>query len=451
MKKFFSMMMIAAAAFTFAACDETLDTPDGPVQGGQLATPELTETHTETSITVSWAAVENAEAYAVNMKGKTYNTEALSYTFENLNAGTYDIRVMAKAEGYKDSEFAKISVTITGATSVDWFTQTVANSEEDAEKGIYPYNTIDFIWQGTGVADIRYGLFVTADLEGVSDKEIKDNLQSIASDQSAAVIAEINGDGFYGQFGPGLNANTEYSLYVEVTNNDGLEFFTVNTIATENFDIPAETQAWIGEWNATTSQVVSMGVDDAGQIVYDLYAQAHNFTFTIAASSSSPNMVVVDGLSVLGEGYPVAGYVEGNTLTIVTNAYLGQNAGAYIYWLPCLAIEGQLYGINVFDSEVPAHVLTMAEDGTVTGETGKFDVSYSDGTTAVAEVICTEVFGISEKGYLQFFIEEFPAVYRAGAMEVAKAATPTAKALNREAKNLPVMTTSATPSSLVLR
>ena len=86
MKKFFSLMMIAAA-FVFAACGENPEGPDAPVKGGKLATPELSETHTETSITVSWGAVENAEAYIVNLSGKTYNTEACEYTFENLNAG----------------------------------------------------------------------------------------------------------------------------------------------------------------------------------------------------------------------------------------------------------------------------------------------------------------------------------------------------------------------------
>ena len=67
MKKFFSMMMIAAAVFAFAACEKTGDEPGnntgGGNKGGKLATPELTETHTETTITVAWGAVENAESY----------------------------------------------------------------------------------------------------------------------------------------------------------------------------------------------------------------------------------------------------------------------------------------------------------------------------------------------------------------------------------------------------
>ena len=85
----------------------------------------------------------------------------------------------------------------------------------------------------------------------------------------------------------------------------------------------------------------------------------------------------------------------------------------------------------------------MAEDGTVTGETGKFGVRFNDGTEAEAEVVSTDVFVITPKNLLSFpGIEEFPAVYRAGAMEVTKAATPTAKVLNKPAKNYSLMNTS---------
>ena len=133
------MMMAFAAVFALTACGE--DTPGGDNTGGngggnngaKLATPELSETHTETSITVSWGAIENAEVYVVNFDGKNYTTEQLTYTFENVNAGNYTIRVVARAEGYKDSDPAKINVTITGATEVDWFTQTVSLPAAEGE------------------------------------------------------------------------------------------------------------------------------------------------------------------------------------------------------------------------------------------------------------------------------------------------------------------------------
>ncbi|MBE6202689.1 MAG: hypothetical protein E7135_03440 [Rikenellaceae bacterium] len=444
MKKFFSMMMACAAVFALTACGE--DTPGGTGggggnKGGKLATPEVTETHTETSITVSWGAVENAEAYIVNLAGKTYNTEACEYTFDNLNAGKYTIRVGAKAEGYEDSDLAKIEVTLTGATSVDWFTQTLSLPavDETVDYGngqvvVYqPYNAVKVLWKGTGVADIKYALFETAALEGVADLQIKGNMNTF-EDINGALELINSADGLEVIYG-GLSGSTSYTACVLVENEAGQEFFTKEEITTEGFDVPAETQAWLGSWNAKTSQVIS--IDNQGKGV--LSAKDETFTLTIAASATAPDMVVIDGLSVLGEDNPAVGYVVENTLTIATNFSIGADANGITYmWLPFVAVDGQLLGLNNFGGEVPAHVLTMAEDGTVTGETGKFGVRFEDGTEAQAEVVCTELYGVDQQGQLYFFIESFPAVFRAGAMEVTKAATPTAKVLNKEARNFPM-------------
>ena len=445
------MMMACAAVFALTACGE--DTPAGTGggggnKGGKLATPEVTETHTETSITVSWGAVENAEAYIVNLTGKTYNTEACEYTFDNLNAGKYTIRVGAKAEGYEDSDLAKIEVTLTGATSVDWFTQTISLPEVDetvdygnGQVVVYqPYNAVKVLWKGTGVADIKYALFETAALEGVADLQIKGNMNTF-EDINGALELINSADGLEVIYG-GLSGSTSYTACVLVENEAGQEFFTKEEITTEGFDVPAETQAWLGSWNAKTSQIIT--IDDKGNGV--LSAKDETFTLTIAASTTAPDMVVIDGLSVLGEDNPTIGYVTDNTLTIATNFSIGSDASGVSYmWLPYVAVDGQLLGLNDFGGEVPAHVLTMAEDGTVTGETGKFGVKFNDGTEAEAEVVCTELYGVNEQNQLLFFIEAFPAVYRAGAMEVTKAATPTAKVLNKEAKSYPM-----TLSSVVL-
>lgn len=445
------MMMACAAVFALTACGE--DTPAGTGggggnKGGKLATPEVTETHTETSITVSWGAVENAEAYIVNLAGKTYNTEACEYTFDNLNAGKYTIRVGAKAEGYEDSDLAKIEVTLTGATSVDWFTQTLSLPavDETVDYGngqvvVYqPYNAVKVLWKGTGVADIKYALFETAALEGVADLQIKGNMNTF-EDINGALELINSAEGLEVIYG-GLSGSTSYTACVLVENEAGQEFFTKEEITTEGFDVPTETQAWLGSWNAKTSQVIT--IDDKGNGV--LSDKENSFTLTISASTTAPDMVVIDGLSVLGEDNPTIGYVTDNTLTIATNFSIGSDASGVSYmWLPYVAVDGQLLGLNDFGGEVPAHVLTMAEDGTVTGETGKFGVKFNDGTEAEAEVVCTELYGVNEQNQLLFFIEAFPAVYRAGAMEVTKAATPTAKVLNKEAKSYPM-----TLSSVVL-
>lgn len=438
MKKFFSMMMIAAAVFAFAACEKTGEddgTTGGGNKGGKLATPELAETHTETSFTLTWGAVENAEAYMLNLDGKFYNTEECSYTFDNLNAGSYTVRVKATAEGYEESDWAKITVSLTGATSVDWFTQTLSLPEVDetidygnGQVATYqPYNGVKALWQGTGVSDFKYALYETARIEEASDAQIKANLTTF-DDINGALELINSAEGLEVIFG-GCAANTSYTAYVLVTNEAGQEFFTHNEITTEGFETPAETQAWIGTWNAKTSQVIS--IDDTGKGT--LSAQEQTFNFTVSASATDPYVVVIDGLSVLGEDNPTIGYVGENTLTIMTSFSIGTDANGIEYmWLPYVYLDGELAGLNNFGAEVPAHFLTMAEDGTVTGETGKFEAKYNDGTAVDVEVISSEVYGVNGDGLIYFFIESFPAVYRAGAMEVTKAAAPTAKILNNK-------------------
>ncbi|MEE1167861.1 MAG: hypothetical protein UHS52_02440, partial [Alistipes sp.] len=70
MKKFFSMIMIAAAALSFAACsekngnDEPNNGGNGGGNGSKLETPapEVAEKG-DTWFTISWEAVANADSY----------------------------------------------------------------------------------------------------------------------------------------------------------------------------------------------------------------------------------------------------------------------------------------------------------------------------------------------------------------------------------------------------
>ena len=73
MKKFFSMMLIAAAALSFAAC-EPENPQDKPNTGAKLETPAPTAEAGETYIVVSWEAITGADSYTLNLKGKNYTT-----------------------------------------------------------------------------------------------------------------------------------------------------------------------------------------------------------------------------------------------------------------------------------------------------------------------------------------------------------------------------------------
>ncbi|MBO5856471.1 MAG: fibronectin type III domain-containing protein [Alistipes sp.] len=304
MKKFFSMMAVLAAMFAFVACTEGTDEPqDEPQKGGKLATPELSETHTETSFTISWNAVSGADAYMVNFDGKNYTTAELSYTFENLNAGEYTVRVKATGAGYDDSDNAKIVVTLTGITEADWFSQEVFLAE-DAEEGITKYNAVWFTWKGTGVADLQYALFETASLEGATDADIKGALNSISGDQLSNILAYVNSaEGFTSVFSP-VDGSTSYTLCTLVEDANGIEFLTKSEITTEQAELTEATKRWIGTYSAQTNQMVDIAAETIAPV-----DKVTNFTFTVEATPGTADEVDVYGLSELDPELPAYGYV----------------------------------------------------------------------------------------------------------------------------------------------
>ena len=82
----------------------------------QLTTPTgLEATSTANEVTVNWVAVANATSYDVTCGAELKNVTGTTATFDGLDAGTtYNISVVAKAEGYKDSVAETSTVTTTG-------------------------------------------------------------------------------------------------------------------------------------------------------------------------------------------------------------------------------------------------------------------------------------------------------------------------------------------------
>lgn len=437
MKKFFSMMMIAAAAISFAACGE--DTPDGPVNptpnGSKLETPapEATEV-AETSFTIAWEAVANADSYTVNLKGKNYTTAETSYKFENMNAGEYTVRVKATGEGYKDSDFGQVVVTLTGATSVDWFQSSVAPAEENPEKGYGPYNAVAFTWKGTGVKSLSYGLYVSEGLMGVGDDTIKDALTAIGAEDLAVVNSA---EGLSAVIGP-ISGGTTYTMCLLVTNESGIEFFSKEEVTTETAEASAEAMAWAGTWTVNSTQKYSIDQNGEGTVIDG----ADTFTVNITTSPNDPDEVVIDGWSVLGEGFTTYGSVEGDTLYILNGTYLGegqdQNGQPFgYYWVGWydfgLSIDGYPSNIATLDGETATSTNAM---------------TFYDENNNEVPVVCfaSDVFGVTETGGLLFFVEAFPGVYRTGDMTWTKSAA--AQATSIDALNL---NHKAIMSSVVLR
>ncbi len=431
MKKFFSMMMIAAAAISFVACGEKSNEPNGPGNGSKLETPVPGVAETgDTWFTISWEAVANADSYSLNLKGKNYTTTETSYKFENYNAGEYTVRVKAIGEGYKDSDFGSVNVTLTGATEVDWFTATAQPAELNEEEGYGPYNAIAFTWKGTGVTSLAYGVYIADNLIGVSENDIKAALTDVNAETLAAVNSE---DGLSSVIGP-VGGGTTYAVCVLVSNAQGIEYFSMNEVTTETAEPSAAAKAWIGTWEVASTKVYS--IDDQGNGTE--LDGADTFTVNITASASDPNEVIVDGWSVLGEGFYTYGSVDGDTLYILNGTNLGvsEDGSFYYYWLGW-------YDFGISIDGYPSNIATL--NGNTATSTNK--MTFYDENNQEVPVTCfaSDVFGVTDGGQIYFLIEAFPGVYRTGDMTWTKAAaTPSAMSASRS--NTPAML-----SSVVLR
>ena len=437
MKKFFSMMMIAAAAFSFVACEGvTPDGPEKPVEGSKLETPVVEASEVaETSFTISWGAVEGADSYTVNLKGKNYSTTETTYKFENLNAGEYSVRVKAIGAGYKDSDFGSVTVTLTGATSVTWFESSVKPAAVNEEKGYGPYNAVEFTWKGTGVKSLSYGLYVSEGLIGVDDKTIKDAVKAIGAEDLAAVNSA---EGLSAVIGP-ISGGTTYTMCLLAVNEAGVEFFSKEEVTTESAQPSAEAQAWVGTWEVNSTQMYSIDQNGEGTVV----DAADTFTVNITTSPNDPNEVVIDGWSVLGEGFTTYGSVEGDTLYILNGTYLGegqdQNGQPFgYYW-----VGWYDFGLSI--DGYPSNIATL--NGNTATSTNK--MTFYDENNKEVPVTCfaSDVFGVTESGSIMFFIEAFPGVYRTGDMTWTQS-TAAAQATSIDALNL---NHKAIMSSVVLR
>ena len=89
-------------------------------QQAQLATPQNV---TASGTIVSWGAVENATSYEILVSGSSFGTVSTTSVdlstlsgWASLTDGTYNITIVAKADGYRDSEAsAAVSVTKSAA------------------------------------------------------------------------------------------------------------------------------------------------------------------------------------------------------------------------------------------------------------------------------------------------------------------------------------------------
>ena len=471
MKKFFSMMVAVAAMFTFAACgDSETPEPQKPAGKTQLEKPVVTVSNqTEDGFTLTWEPVANATEYLVYVnKDLQPKTTETTYTFSDLNAGTYKPRVKAIGGGnYKDSDYSDAvePIVLTGATSVDWFTQTVTlpeDSDKIAAKGINSSNTFVFNWQGEGVESLSYTYYHIDELKDLTEDEIITKMTPLQADYLKYVNTA---EGIDLQFSD-LAGGQTYVLYALATKG-GKEFLAKNEITTNATILTLGTQAWLGAWNASTPQIVHVKTyafrDERTDFTLNIEPYKEYYSETEYISYS--NYVWVDGFSVLGENAPAFGYIyhesvlnadqtdyeyTGNycldLMCYETIGELGQGSGIYAVWMPLCSKGSSDYTIVM--GSFAGYTLTLnPTTGAVTCEAYKGTLSDN----SPFEVKAMDVFGFDPKTnelYLMMKDEEnaFEEIKAGGIQNVVKAAA-SVSALSKAPK---AMKAASFPTSVVV-
>ena len=409
MKKFFSMMVAVAAMFTFAACggDDTTDPAPQPNPGTptKLEKPVVTITDTkEDGFTVTWEPVANATEYLVYLNSSNQpKTSGTSYTFTELNAGDYKPRVKALGTGnYTDSDYSDaVTVTITGATSVNWFSQTLElaeNTEANAAKGVNSSNTVVFTWKGTDVKSIYY-YFLYEEEFGLSDATIKNNLKGLGEKEAEFLAAVNSAEGCTLSFG-GLPANSQFKLCALATNNAGKEFFAKSeAITTGDLILTTAAAAFAGTWNVTTPQTVDFSGEEI--VIAD---EEKTFTALIEPFMNYSQYLNVAGFSEAGEGYPFFAYTayleDGGYAMYVFNgdAVQQMDESNYLAWLAYCDINipstGQS-GVSFVAGEYPAMLFYYYGDTNV--ETEVYAGELQNGGTFTVRGI--DLFAMDAEGY----------------------------------------------------
>ena len=115
------------------------------------------------------------------------------------------------------------------------FYQELYTSDIYEEYGYTEYDTLFLDWKGTNVSYIWYGMFLTENIEGVSDEDIIDYISNTVDSEDIAEICSPEGVTYYFS---GLASDTSYTLCTYVIFADGTTGYYKSTCATK--EIPEE-------------------------------------------------------------------------------------------------------------------------------------------------------------------------------------------------------------------
>lgn len=394
------MMAAVAALFAFASCggDNVDATPS------KLDAPKISISNkTATGFKVKWGAVKGATSYSIVFDSEaTFSTEETSYTFDAVSIGEHTVKVRANA-GKVSSKFSNAEVvTIEGLKEANWFEQTLTPLSESIDLTqlvVNPWDALEVSMKGTGIKEMRTGLFVTSAISGDNNLDLYERLAS--NDEtllSAEDIAEVNDQGFATYY-IYLLGDTDYTLVSWVKNENNQEYIAKCNAKTAVAQLTEDAKSWVGTWSAMTTETLEWYIeevtDENGETNEYLLNRAGEenieFELEIAGVPGYSDMMQIYGLSAISENYPA----------FAMSSKVQFEEGGAVY--PALFIySGEEYGTLEKDSDgsllqwcsyCKIYGMPGYEEGEITAVGGDYPsyVLYKDGN---------EVKSIRYQGYL---------------------------------------------------
>lgn len=422
MKKFFSMMVVLATAFTFAACEDNEEPSNKPAptpnpEKEQLATPVLSVSDvTTTGFTVNWAAIENAANYMVLIDGANSQTiTETTVTFSGLTSGEHTVGVKAMAaagSNYSDSAMATIKQAVEGSN--DWFAQEVY-TRNIPEEGIYDCNYIFIKWNGSNLKSVKYAVMDGTKSESASDDDVIAQMSFAEGDW----IETINSEGSI-ELNLPVNPNIKIEVAALATDANGQTILERDMITTG--DPLATVNDYVGTFTATfTKQCVWDVVEGGNSVapeVVDCNAYTRTLTMELLDQTEYPGYVAIYGFSVLSDDIVAFGAVDAaGVLNIINYQQCGDaDADGYVpIWLG--VADGGLVGSQVG--------YTVAPDGNGGFKAVGATSTYQDGTPFKVQAM--EVFAMHETKGVALYTNDFPFTHNAGDFTMVKSDAPAAQ------------------------
>lgn len=404
------------AAAAFAACAVMVSCEkenEGPTSRA-LAAPVLTVETTESTLTVSWNAITNAENYSYVFQNEAEETTSeTSVTFSDLENGTYTVKVKANApagsEEYTDSKYAETSATI-GTPSNLTFTITVTDvTYNSANVNILPSDM-----------SASYTFFVgyQSDFNSFTTPE----------EYVEAMIAQNGFDVYTGEQGgtiSQLNQNTEFVAVACGIDNSGTvtSEVAVKSFATETAPADTELDKWVGEWTATFEKTL-VWTEGSKYLEPSVEDRPMTRTLTMAINPDDPQQLLIYGWTVLDDAVPAFAMTaeDGVSLAVYSGYQVGDadSQGFAPTWAGTSELNGQ---VTLITGQYPAYTLTLnGEEATSTLYEGQLQDQTPFTTLGL------EIYALGS-GQYSIYAETLPLEQPVGNVTLTKNAASSAKSV----------------------